>query len=164
MISEQSLLFVRRRDISCKIKNWLSYRYVCLQPLDWEIGKTMPDESCRKCGGPLVQCTKCAECRDTITEICIKCGQITKERFHATCFYFVEKETFLQEEPLYAWLQKAKSGFHPTCRCSMLIMLLFTRYSTALRNSASETWPLDHQSATFRIHAGISDVTCFPAE
>ena len=40
-------------------------------------------------------------------------------------------------------------------------MLLLTRYSIALRNSVSETWPLDHQSATFFIHCGMDDVICF---
>lgn len=49
----------------------------------------MPDESCRKCGGVLVNCTLCAECRETISMICQNCGARTMERFHDYCMFDV---------------------------------------------------------------------------
>jgi RecJ-like exonuclease len=46
----------------------------------------MPDESCRNCGGQLKKCTICAECRGTVSLVCIQCGTRTKEQIHALCF------------------------------------------------------------------------------
>ncbi|MEM2160030.1 MAG: hypothetical protein QXN55_03645 [Candidatus Nitrosotenuis sp.] len=46
----------------------------------------MPDESCRKCGGPLKKCTICAECRGAVAFICVHCGTRTIEQVHALCF------------------------------------------------------------------------------
>ena len=47
----------------------------------------MPDESCRKCGGVLVRCTQCAECKETISMICQNCGTRTTEQFHDYCMF-----------------------------------------------------------------------------
>ncbi len=47
----------------------------------------MPDESCRKCGGSLVKCTQCAECKETISLICQNCGSRTMEQFHDYCMF-----------------------------------------------------------------------------
>ena len=49
----------------------------------------MPDESCRKCGGVLVNCTQCAECKETISMICQNCGLRTMEQFHGYCMFHV---------------------------------------------------------------------------
>ena len=49
----------------------------------------MPDESCRKCGGVLINCTQCAECKETISMICQNCGARTMEQFHDYCMFRV---------------------------------------------------------------------------
>ena len=49
----------------------------------------MPDESCRKCGGVLVKCTQCAQCKETISMICQNCGARTMEQFHDYCVFGV---------------------------------------------------------------------------
>ncbi len=49
----------------------------------------MPDESCRKCGGVLVKCTQCAECKEIISMICQNCGMRTMEQFHDYCMFNV---------------------------------------------------------------------------
>ena len=53
----------------------------------------MPDESCRLCGGELVKCTICAECRKPVGMICAKCGSRTKEQVHDCCFILKFDET-----------------------------------------------------------------------
>ena len=50
----------------------------------------MPDESCRKCGCPLIPYSICCKCKQTTLEVCIKCGTQTQYRFHAVCFYEIE--------------------------------------------------------------------------
>ena len=50
----------------------------------------LPDESCRSCGGALINCTLCAECREVISMICVLCGSRTLEKFHGYCMYQVE--------------------------------------------------------------------------
>jgi hypothetical protein len=50
----------------------------------------MPDESCRACGGTLINCTLCAECKEVVSMICKKCGSRTLEQFHGFCMYQVE--------------------------------------------------------------------------
>ena len=55
----------------------------------------MPDESCRKCGGMLKKCALCAECRQVIQHICVKCGSLTMDILHTNCFYTIES---IQEE------------------------------------------------------------------
>ena len=52
--------------------------------------KKLPDESCRTCGGVLIKCTLCAECRKVISMICAHCGSRTQEQFHDYCLYQVE--------------------------------------------------------------------------
>ena len=47
----------------------------------------MPDESCRKCGGLLLEYTVCAECREVTQFVCRICGTKTIERSHdGFCF------------------------------------------------------------------------------
>ena len=50
----------------------------------------MPDESCRTCGGILIDCTLCAQCKEVTTMICKKCGSRTLEQFHGGCMYEVD--------------------------------------------------------------------------
>ena len=50
----------------------------------------MPDESCRHCGGTLVNYTKCAECNQVNRMICKCCGTKTLEQVHTVCMYYVE--------------------------------------------------------------------------
>jgi len=45
----------------------------------------LPDESCRNCGGTLVSCSLCAECKAVIGMICASCGSKTIEQFHDSC-------------------------------------------------------------------------------
>jgi hypothetical protein len=50
-------------------------------------GCDLPDESCRKCGGLLLDYVVCAKCRASIQFICRICGVKTVEQFHDTiCF------------------------------------------------------------------------------
>lgn len=49
----------------------------------------MPDESCRKCGGTLVNCTQCAVCKEIIGMICQNCGARAMEQFHDYCVFGV---------------------------------------------------------------------------
>ncbi|MCZ6584141.1 MAG: hypothetical protein O6746_04470 [Thaumarchaeota archaeon] len=50
----------------------------------------MPDESCRACGGNLINCTLCAQCKKVTSMICKKCGSRTLEQFHGVCMYEVD--------------------------------------------------------------------------
>ena len=47
----------------------------------------MPDESCRTCGGVLISCSMCPECRKITQRICRICGSKTAEQFHERCLY-----------------------------------------------------------------------------
>lgn len=47
----------------------------------------MPDESCRTCGGVLISCSICPECRKVIQRICRSCRSKTMEQFHERCLY-----------------------------------------------------------------------------
>jgi len=42
----------------------------------------MPDESCRRCGGLLLEFTKCAKCKAAVQFICRICAHKTIERVH----------------------------------------------------------------------------------
>lgn len=47
----------------------------------------MPDESCRKCGGMLLDYSICAKCMASIQYICRICGKRTLEQTHdSICF------------------------------------------------------------------------------
>ncbi len=50
----------------------------------------MPDESCRKCGGILLKCSLCAECKKITQQICQICRSKNEEKFHYDCFYNIE--------------------------------------------------------------------------
>ncbi len=45
----------------------------------------MPDESCRLCGGSLIDFAQCVECKKVISMICKSCRKKTAEQFHSDC-------------------------------------------------------------------------------
>lgn len=56
----------------------------------------LPDESCRKCGGLLLNYSLCGQCKGPTRFICRICGQITLEQFHLPfCFNMVNYDQTL---------------------------------------------------------------------
>jgi len=56
----------------------------------------MPDESCRKCGGLLLDYAVCAKCRAPIRFICRICGTKTLEKIHEPiCFRIHDNDVIL---------------------------------------------------------------------
>ena len=53
----------------------------------------MPDDSCRTCGGTLVNCSLCPSCRKMTQRICNICGFKTKEQVHSNCLYVESSQT-----------------------------------------------------------------------
>jgi hypothetical protein len=53
----------------------------------------MPDESCRICGGSLVNCSLCPGCRKIMQRICNICGSKTPEQVHPDCLYLESSQT-----------------------------------------------------------------------
>ncbi|HET6458713.1 MAG TPA: hypothetical protein VFG24_07545 [Nitrosopumilaceae archaeon] len=53
----------------------------------------MPDESCRTCGGILVNCSLCPSCRKMTQRICNICGFKTEEQIHPSCLYVESSQT-----------------------------------------------------------------------
>lgn len=53
----------------------------------------MPDESCRTCGGTLVNCSLCPGCRKMTQRICNMCGFKTKEQIHSNCLLLESSQT-----------------------------------------------------------------------
>ncbi len=47
----------------------------------------MPDESCRNCGGKLLDHTKCSQCMKLTSMICKDCAHCTMEQYHSVCMY-----------------------------------------------------------------------------
>ncbi|HUU48846.1 MAG TPA: hypothetical protein VMW55_08700 [Nitrosopumilaceae archaeon] len=61
----------------------------------------MPDESCRKCGGMLLDYSLCGKCRTSIRFICRICGTLSMERFHEPiCFNRVNYDEKVTPFPL----------------------------------------------------------------
>ena len=50
------------------------------------MNREVPDESCRKCGGLLLEHSICAKCRGPNQFICRICGKITLQQHHSNCF------------------------------------------------------------------------------
>jgi hypothetical protein len=46
----------------------------------------LPDESCRKCGGVLIEYSICAKCKSSNQFICRTCGMLTLQQYHTLCF------------------------------------------------------------------------------
>ena len=60
----------------------------------------MPDESCRKCGGILLELLVCAKCRGTTQFICRICATKTLEQFHESiCFRIVNHDEKISDYP-----------------------------------------------------------------
>lgn len=59
--------------------------------------KSMPDESCRTCGGTLINYSLCAECKEVIGMICVRCGTRTPDQFHDSCLYLNERMQTITE-------------------------------------------------------------------
>lgn len=47
--------------------------------------KKLPDESCRNCGGTLIDYFKCIQCSKPTKMICVSCHTQTLEQFHSFC-------------------------------------------------------------------------------
>ena len=64
-------------------------------------GEKMPDESCRKCGGMLLNYSLCGKCKGPTRFICRICGTVTLEQFHETiCFNQVNHDEKIIPYPL----------------------------------------------------------------
>ncbi len=53
----------------------------------------MPDESCRNCGGSLVNNSLCPTCRKIKQRICNICGSKTEEQVHSNCLYLESSQS-----------------------------------------------------------------------
>ncbi|MBA4454668.1 MAG: hypothetical protein ACO2Y5_07290 [Nitrosopumilaceae archaeon] len=53
----------------------------------------MPDESCRVCGGTLIDFSQCAECKKVISMMCKSCQNKTIEQFHSACLLVLNPPT-----------------------------------------------------------------------
>jgi len=60
----------------------------------------MPDESCRKCGGLLLDYAVCAKCKAPIQFICRICANQTTQRHHVD-FCFREDNGLNKQKMLY---------------------------------------------------------------
>lgn len=61
----------------------------------------MPDESCRKCGGLLLNYSLCGKCKASTRFICRICGLITPEQFHEyVCFNLVTHDEKIIPYPI----------------------------------------------------------------
>jgi len=58
------------------------------------IEKKLPDESCRICGGSLIDFAQCAECKKLISMICKSCGTKTAEQFHSECILTLTRSKY----------------------------------------------------------------------
>ena len=52
----------------------------------------MPDESCRKCGGILLDYHLCGKCKAATQFMCRICGQLTLERSHEYFCFKIDEE------------------------------------------------------------------------
>jgi hypothetical protein len=61
------------------------------------IEKKLPDESCRHCGGSLIDFAQCAECKKVISMICKSCRNKTEEQFHSDCLLALNVSNCISE-------------------------------------------------------------------
>ena len=65
----------------------------------------LPDESCRKCGGLLLNYSLCGKCKASTRFICRICGTVTLEQFHVSfCFNVVEYDEKITKYPLTRYI------------------------------------------------------------
>src|SRR5437588_513319 len=69
------------------------YQFSALLNYHYKFWLLMPDESCRTCGGTLVNCSLCPGCRKMTQRICNTCGFKTKEQIHSNCLYLESSQT-----------------------------------------------------------------------
>jgi len=69
-------------------------RFVYIQIFDFFIEKKMPDESCRLCGGSLIDFAQCAECKEIISMICKSCKVKTVEQYHSECILGLNQASY----------------------------------------------------------------------
>jgi len=65
----------------------------------------MPDDSCRKCGGELVNHNLCTDCRKTTQKKCRICAHITLLQSHQYC---MKNSTLNSDQSLVALIQKER--------------------------------------------------------
>ena len=58
----------------------------------------MPDETCRKCGGSLLDYMLCAKCKDATQFMCQICGTTALERSHDYFCFRIDEGTPSQNE------------------------------------------------------------------
>ncbi|MFQ5440619.1 MAG: hypothetical protein ACE5DL_04060 [Nitrosopumilaceae archaeon] len=64
--------------------------------------RKMPDESCRQCGGSLIDFAQCAQCKKVISMMCKSCRNKTMEQFHSECLQGLNRsDKFPIEETNY---------------------------------------------------------------
>jgi hypothetical protein len=64
------------------------------------IEEKLPDESCRHCGGSLINYAQCAECKIVISMICKSCGTKTEEQFHSGCLFVLNRPHLISENTI----------------------------------------------------------------
>ena len=114
----------------------------------------MPDESCRICGGSLVNCSLCPSCRKITQRICNMCGFKTKEQVHSNCLYL---ESFRTKNGMEVGLivpksskreinQKNSEKTHPIRNVLLAFVIVgfftvgfATNYFVLFQNQTSET-------------------------
>lgn len=57
--------------------------------------KKLPDESCRHCGGNLINYAQCAQCKKIICLICKSCKTKTAEQYHNDCILGLHRSDYL---------------------------------------------------------------------
>lgn len=61
---------------------------------EFRIGDSLPDESCRKCGGLLLEFSICGICREPTQLICRICAKKTSQKYHdGYCFQVVPSQS-----------------------------------------------------------------------
>ncbi len=77
-----------------------------------QIAFNMPDESCRTCGGMLLEYAFCGKCRSVIQYICRICGNKTLEQFHESVCFVMEthNEKTFKHAGLFTYNIQNKKG------------------------------------------------------
>ncbi len=60
----------------------------------------MPDESCRYCGGTLIDFSQCAECKRVISMICKYCRTKTTEQYHSECILGLNQASYFTKNTI----------------------------------------------------------------
>lgn len=71
----------------------------------------MPDESCRKCGGLLLDYLLCANCKAATKFMCRICGSKTLERIHDNLCFRIDEEGAPSPHGKYQKLLKNREAY-----------------------------------------------------